>query len=462
MAYADRVRGSALLLCLLAAVPVARADPTVLASDDLPEALAPALVRGRVDGPLAWPLPAGDVLLLGRVDRDPAAQRIASALGLLDPLDALAGGYALARWRDGGRTLACVFADGAVPLRVGFGVLGARPAILEGVHVARPRFARRVLQTAGPVDTALAGTAIEAAATDVVAPGGGEGGRLARHGVLLHAAIPDDLAAALAAGRALRVDLPALWGRPGAPPRIPYVPDAVRRGRSAAIVVAEGPGAAEILEAAAFGAGDALWPTVLDGRLPRRWSHPADLLRRAAGGLEAAPADPRGWRPALARHLRIEAGRLPSAVLEIPLVPAAPRDDGRLDEPGWAYAARLAVPSPEGRTTLLAFSDGSALHLALRQRGRPIHHRLVLRDAVAGTLRIDLPASGPPTFDAERGRATGAARAPDADGRTAELSVDRDALGGEPYPTRMVALAVQEVTGDTSRTLWAGTLLVVP
>ncbi len=84
----------------------------ILASSDVPSMLRTFLPESRAPEPLRWPLPPdGPLLILGLPARDPLAGEIASALGAWDPGDDLAGGWRVAAWRDGERTIALVLAE---------------------------------------------------------------------------------------------------------------------------------------------------------------------------------------------------------------------------------------------------------------------------------------------------------------------------------------------------------------
>ena len=442
------------LVCLAPPLPARAASDAarVLASDGVPEALLPYLPRGHVDGQIRWPLPAeGDLLVLGLVGRrgDPAARSFGTAFGLLTPYEEeLRGGYVIARWRDGARKIRCVLADGGVALRRGHAALNAwDDGESSRSERVQPLFEHRSLWTGPAPDADTLRTAIEAGATSLTAGLDDEAALEALRAKLRRRGIHVDAQPCIdGPANPSWILTPSRWGRPGAPVRIPTLPDLRGlTGKVPTLFVTDGPGAREILEAAWAPTPDLLhpWERHLLPYLPRTWSSVEDLLLRSAAGLRRAPLGGPWWQPKLALDLEKLAGSLPEGpVVEAPLVPRSPALDGRLDDPAWAWPKVTALPIPGGEATLLALSDGKRLVLGLRRPGGGPHLELEVLDVLGGATVKDLPPRG---------------------GKGAEeWAVGPDALAGEAYPTRDLTLILRRVDGESKQEIWRGTLLVVP
>ena len=102
------------------------------------------LPEGRIDGRITWPLPDGDLLVLGIPCEDVAAHHFGTAFGLREVGECLFGGYVVARWREGGRWIACVLAHDAVSLRRGLDLLLSEQGAVRPTNF-RPRFRIRAL-----------------------------------------------------------------------------------------------------------------------------------------------------------------------------------------------------------------------------------------------------------------------------------------------------------------------------
>ncbi|MFM8980685.1 MAG: hypothetical protein ACKOSS_09535, partial [Planctomycetia bacterium] len=119
------------------------AGARVLASPGWPRALAGFLPPGRAVEPLALPLPAGPLLVLGRLDDDPWARELARTSPHLVPRAGLQGGWVLeARLVQGVARVVLLAEDGAALMAARFELETWTPPAREGaprsVDMTRP------------------------------------------------------------------------------------------------------------------------------------------------------------------------------------------------------------------------------------------------------------------------------------------------------------------------------------
>lgn len=513
--------GLLLLLFGLAAPATARGDgasPKVLASPALPQAFLSLLPDGRVDGRITWPLPEGDLLVLGIPCEDAAAHHFGTALGIREVGECLYGGYAIARWHEHGRWIACVLAHDGVSLRRGLADLLSRQGPVAP-RTFKPRFRIRALGVPPDrrPDRALVELAVGSGANRVlfdpasarrwadatreivpllvrqgIRPGwrtthpeafagfptvhpvmevwadrvpAGRNGNV--RGVIwtpgAGEALTPEAARTAKASHQTRLLVEetwhAPWTGPGGRARIPTLPPPAPAGVRdvvAGIVVEAGPGSRELLEAAweRTPVLDQPWRFHLLPHLPRRWESPTDLLQGSARALRRVERAP-SWSEQLASRLEADARALPDQVLEVPRVPRAPETDGRLDDPAWAFANGLRLA---GGGRLMALADGQGLHLGLRADDARQAFRLEVTDRLGGTSTFELSRG-----DGARGGGdpdTTAAVRRHPNGWTAEMRIDPRALAGDAYPTRLLDLVVTSI--PHGRVVWRGKLLLVP
>ncbi len=474
---------------LLASVALAgeertRVGPIVRVSPGTPGIVRAALEsEGAAIEPLTWPLPTeGRILVLGLPNEDPAARAFADAFDLLPAGGDLLGGYVVVAWQDGRRTLTAVLADDPAALAAARHALG-----VEGAwRWVRPRVARRILALASPDDLPeAADTAIAGHATAVLLPAGAAPPttparqRLTDHGIAL---LSEDALARLAPGRLRTEDWNEAWCREGAPTRIPTAPPPYAPAELEGVegvIVRHGCGALEILTALSGALHEGThdprpaWKRQLLPLLPRTWTSPLDLLRRAARRLaQEAAATPGAawWMAPLAQDLA--ALDIDGRTLAVPYVPSRVVVDGRLDERAWAHAARWAwtttTAAGKGRAPIevLALSDGRRLYLAFRTSAPHVVADVRVRDALGGESQVVF-ASDP------NGRGKGPAGShgtyPPAfaeawteEAYVGEVSFPARALAGDAYPTRVFELEVRPtVDGRVTRPNRI-TLVVIP
>lgn len=473
-----------------------------------------------MDGRIRWPLPEGDLLVLGLPCQDADAHHFGTAFAIREVGECLFGGYAIARWREGDRWISTVLAHDFVALRRGLAALLAHEGPLPTTNV-RPRFQIRALaalETQAP-DRGLTDLALRTGANRVLFhpatarrwPQATRGAirRLVRAGIqpgwrtatpAVFADLPDvsPVMEVWAEGAEPSEVGPArgtIWSRKGpgtigveearavrrlyrkrvllderswqprlgeAVGRIPLLPRGRDPGLGAVIegiLVAPGPNADALLEAAWETTPELAdpWRYHLLPYLPRQWDSPADLLAKSARSLGAIHDAPR-WIQDLAMRLKIEAHGARLRDMPCLEVPHVPKAP---EVDGRLDDPAWAFASRlelEGDATLLALTDGHGLHLAIRSPQAIHRYRLQVHEPVGGWTTLSLGGRGALETRTERGTAI-AARRP-GEPWTAEVRIDADALGGDACPTRLLELRVR--LSSSGRRIWSGLLLLVP
>ncbi len=241
------------------------------------------------------------------------------------------------------------------------------------------------------------------------------------------------------------------WMEPtgGPVPRLPSLPRGIPREIDdliEGVLLRPGPGATTALAAAWAPTSDAeAFPehAELLAAAPPTAAEPARLLTETAAGLRAA-LDGRSavapWLAALPAHLEAAAAALPpvDAQVSARLVPEPVVPDGRLDERAWAFAA----PRRLGDADLLALSDGRRLALGLRLPDASEVRGVALVLTGDGGRRVELEALAPSSPTAPAAPAVTRHLGRRGAAREVEILVDREALGGDPYLTRVFGLEV--------------------
>jgi hypothetical protein len=181
-------------------------------------------------------------------------------------------------------------------------------------------------------------------------------------------------------------------------------------------------------------------PALLLPHVDASISDPVELLRRAAASLRRAGGLP-DTVAELERHASLLPKRTRTAI--VPYVPEPVTDGAVASERPWSYAALL----PVGETTVSVLSDGGHLRFAgfVATGGRL---RLVLADELAGERRVQVEPGR-----AERARGHTATTLRDVPGGVRfVVRLDRFALGGDPYPTRVFGFNAAWTKGDRTAT----------
>jgi hypothetical protein len=231
-------------------------------------------------------------------------------------------------------------------------------------------------------------------------------------------------------------------------PSRPRDRDATLGERFEGLVVPDGPMAEALLlhgfapEAARFPADpvDVLRPLV-----PTDATDAADLLRRTGAALAAAAndlGDRAPWASDFAKRLVRDGGRDLARATIVPIVEALPEVDGRLDDRGWAYAARCSV----GRMEVLALSDGRDLCLGVRGLVNPVGElRVTLDSDVVSVIDLRTPGVLVPLPRSVRTR-TSSNRAH----LTIESRLGHAAVRGDAHPGRVVSVGLATLVGPVA------------
>lgn len=526
MRYPDSVgRLPILLLVLFALAPWSRAEEEtrslrVLASPALPTGLLERVPGREVHGRIRWPLPEGDLLVLGVPCQNVEAHHFGTAFAIREVGECLFGGYAIARWKEGDRWISTVLAHDFVALRRGLKALLAHEGPLPTKNI-RPRFQIRALAAADEEKpgNALVELALRSGANRVLFhPGTAQRWpgpmrktvqRLLAQGIqpgwrtptpALFADLPDvnpvmEIWAEGAGPKAVGPARGAVWTRESSHPvtlaearaarhrfgkrillderphqpktgehrgRIPSLPRGRDPGLGApleGVLVAPGPNGELLLEAAWRTTPELEdpWRYHLLPYLPRRWDSPADLLAKSARNLGRIADAPR-WISDLALRLEVDAHNAGIEKEPFLEVPHVPQAP--------EVDGRLDDPAwgfastldLEDGAKLFALTDGHGLHLGIRAPKATLHYRVTIHDPVAGRTTLTVAGRGAITHESERGT-THAARRGDNEW-TAEMRVGADALGGDACPTRLIDMDVRHVS--SGRVIWKGMLLLVP